>query len=324
MKISTVVSIAASLIASVSFANSYQENPSTNTIILENTVDVYSSRQNVWVCGVAVAFNEFGINNTVGTINNVGSDNRVYFTASTYEKGRDFRNNVSTLLSSENLVIEAGTANNSYGYTSSSNYSNNKTFNKTTETRISNIRVELASLNYGAEVTVSYCGETPFAYTTKPDHDLEKRKQYNLDVNVHHQVLDVDASSDEYRFQGDLSLANDLFWHTTVNEVDAENGSLWNDGSNHHNQWLEFYSTLGSQTLPNTNSLISQYYKYIGRDPYAAGVGSQDVRKWIVHTKFLEGAVGTPRLKGLTERVVWRTRIDSTLDVTTHEAGNQP
>ena len=57
----------------------YCENAAENTISIENTVDVYSSRQHVWVCGAGIANKH----------DNAGSDNRLYYTATTFKKGRD-------------------------------------------------------------------------------------------------------------------------------------------------------------------------------------------------------------------------------------------
>ena len=45
----------ASLIVTPAFAQTtIDEDPATNTVTIENTVDVYSSRQNVWVCDVSI------------------------------------------------------------------------------------------------------------------------------------------------------------------------------------------------------------------------------------------------------------------------------
>ena len=74
----------------------YCENAAINQITIENDVEVYSSRQNVWVCGV-------GIKNVNGS--NTGSDNRVYYTRTKYEKGRD------EVISTENKVMEPSDTN---------------------------------------------------------------------------------------------------------------------------------------------------------------------------------------------------------------------
>ena len=90
----------------------------TNTIILENMVDIYSSRQNVWLCGLGIS-------------SSGGSDNRVYYTKSKYSKGRN------NLINSTDKALEAPIN----GDTVSDHAS--VLFNENYEVRYSDIRVDV-------------------------------------------------------------------------------------------------------------------------------------------------------------------------------------
>lgn len=283
----------------------YCENAAINQIKIENDVDVFSSRQNVWICGVGIK-------------SEGGSDNRVYYTKTIYKKGRDEQ------LSTSNKVLEAPATGNNAGQYVHATSANENVFSKTREARISDIRVELASLNYGAEIYVDVCGEMPFAYYEGMPED--ERRDYKFVLNTVQQTLNLDVAPNVSR--GEYILAAGLNWKTEGQGTDSYNPkrefsrtefssnpwtALANAGNSVTSDLAGFGAPFVSVVTGNSQLTTTTVIDYTaGETP----VGYfNDLDKYVVRYTLSETS-SDKRLKGLTEGLKWRQKLDAKLDIT--------
>lgn len=284
----------------------------TNTLVLDNTIDILSSRQNVWVCGV-------GIRNTNG---NVGADNAVYYTESTYLKGRNQR------VSYTSRRIEAP-VDGTYARSIDLVAANQGYFNKTHETRISGIRAELSSLNYGAEIYVDVCGEAPMAYYDNPNRDRHAR----LELLAFQQIVDLTENGNGTLVGRDYVSASSLTWGIssiftgTIDEysyVGAAAPSNWDLIDNAGNiTFATGFTTFGAETLVPAYSASAMEAEAVAdtRDPVATvNEHPADLNKYVVRYTVRETS-SSDRLKGLTEGARWQQHIQSDYSVCTSYSG---
>lgn len=288
----------------------YCENAAINQITIENDVEVYSSRQNVWVCGV-------GIKNVNGS--NTGSDNRVYYTRTKYEKGRD------EVISTENKVMEPSDTNQWLSQDRSG-------FNDQVEYRFSNIRAELASLNYGAELYVDICGDLPFAYFDMPS---DTRRNFLLELTATQKYFDLASlgtSVNEYAQAAGLQWRIDggaYVYHGTGQLSEDQN--FWDYGNsvlsgNGYGRigWLTRFQDAEDLSVPYAD-LVSSSSSSTAIQVFDTNAGDRgnydgsssfdaDITNWTIRFRLKETASGS-RLKGLTEGLKWQQNIKSELDI---------
>jgi hypothetical protein len=290
----------------------YCEDAATNTISIENFVDVYSSRQNVWVCGV-------GIRSTGG------SDNRVYFTETKFsDKGRN-----NTIEYSASKVIEAepnkGFARSGRGSTGYGD-SNYGYFNKRYEVHISNIRAELASLNYGAELYLDICGEAPFSYDgveAKSAQNGNLARQFNWKIDLETMLLDItDLRTEDYKNVALIEGTQKLFFASELTslegrwlkpESDIGPNTPANDG-----YWTEASSVAGNaawEAISTTSGMYATFYSIYDNNA-GDDNGDRNMRKYVARFTLKETAEDVNRLKGLTEGLQWKQNLSSCLNVT--------
>jgi hypothetical protein len=296
----------------------YCENAATNTITLENVVDIYSSRQNVWVCGAGIA-------------SDGGSDNRLYYTATVDTKGRDSVN--PPVL---NKVIEAPVDGSFATTDSAKNLSNlvlANYFDESTEVKLSNLRVELASLNYGAEIYVDICGETPFSYFLFPDEDFngeDPRRNLALALELTNKYQQITpAGSTDYVTYADLEWLIEG-WSTGQTVTTSDNivangqqggwvrlGDMADTSCNSNASFCNSDFAL----IPSATSEVSVKFDVNGYDRTHGGQNgnlgqhANDLKKYVVRYTLKETATTTKRLKGLTEAASWKQGISSKMDI---------
>lgn len=265
----------------------YGEEASTNTVAIENTVEVLSSRQNAFVC-----------NFQIKTRNNQ-SDNRVYFTANKVDRRSGIVDSRALVLESRNdggfaeadkVIMDAfNVSGDEVGFSGNSDYFYT----------ITDIRAEFASLNYGVEFGLRYCIESPFAYVDTSavgnGYDYGNGKETNWNISGFASVTDLISGSD-YVEAADLRFAHNVDCETDPSLVGRE-GSVGNNPSDFNSDMVKGDVIFGS----------------VNYGLFAFDVNSEsetEMKKCVASFEFMEKS-DDKRLKGLTEGVKWRTNVTS-------------
>jgi len=286
-------------------------NPQTTTITEQlvnlrviNNVNVYSSAMQAWVCGAGLLNND----------DEVGSDNRVYGTATTFKKGTTSlanSTNVNGFSISENPMNVAAEAN-----ASDTNYSTPVIlngdvkhldyFNSDYHTELSDVRGEFSSLAYGAGMYIDVCVDLPFSYET--DIDLQYSK---LSITTNHQISQIDQAaasdlSDDYLYGAAPILSTRIVCSIDEGEGSIDVGNGLSDLDTSLNGIGVDYQFATPDMSINSNAVfLTETFN----------ISDSGTKKCVVRFIFKETTTNQEtRIKGAAEALRWNQSVTVDLD----------
>lgn len=266
------------------------EHPESNTVVIENTVEVFSSRQNVYLCNVAINSKRGG---------SYLADNRVYATAHRVSR-RDSSKDLETP-----VVLEARPNYNGGWLDFDDVYKNDFAGTKPGFSNgdyfveLSNVRVELASLKYGANLHIAFCLEAPFFDRVPQNnypYDYAGNRDLSWEISAYAKVLNL-LSGSEYAEAAGLRVKTQI----TCTDTTAQ-GREWNSVRRPGNLRNTIFDEVDQDVVSN-NSVVGEL-----------GLEGENSNKCVVQFMLTE-TKNTTRLKGLTEGVRWQQHLESNYSI---------
>lgn len=288
---------------------SYDPNTQTCTEILtpksqvlthlkiNNTVNVKSSRMQVWTCGA-------GLLNKDQT---VGSDNRLYGKASVYKKGTSTLaiTGLGSVTNEMSIAVEAVDAMSSElsGGDVHLNY-----FNTQTHTELSDLVAEFSSLKYGVGMYLDVCLDLPFSY-----EEDESTHYSAINIKTSQAIVNLDVATDAERLSyisgasPKLSTEVQCSRNTSTVRVNSGQSELWG-------MINILDDTLTPEYVANINSVpVTTDQFYTGISHSVPDVTANNLKKCVVRFVFQEEANSEARIKGIYEGLRWQTSVEVNL-----------
>ena len=180
-------------------------------------------------------------------------------------------------------------------------YSNEASGFGETEWRISNVRAELSSLNYGASIFVTYCMESPFAYvdlgSVGTGYDYQGRDYRRWNIKAHSTFVDI-QDKDSY-------FASSLM--NTTKELTCGDVSSFSQAD--ESSFSQADVTSNTSSAFTTDGFVNVNLGL--NDGWTSGTDYSPKKLCMLTMGIQETATSVQRLKGLTEGVRWKTYVES-------------